>query len=216
MHVVCHYSNVNEEHDATVLSTDFSINTIAVGNGALEDLDSAWQTSYGDGVEFIEPTNYAEISSSLGWINKHQQSPAVAIVAAKLKYIHEQTQAGWSTIRNACRATATQSAANIAAGIVWDKYRGFGVINVTAAITYIENLKLSFKNVLRDNYKQANSMFKDLELSDFDENTPLPKKLVVHAPKGEYADNTAALTAGLSVGDYYHTAGVIKVVIPAT
>lgn len=105
------------------------------------------------------------------------------------------------TIRNACRATATQSATNIAAGIVWDKYRGFGVINVTAAITYIENLKLSFKNALKDNYKQANSMFKDLELSDFDENTPLPKKLVVPTPKGEYADNAAALTAELLVGD---------------
>lgn len=29
----------------------------------------------------------------------------------------------------------------------------------------------------------------------------------------EYADNTAAITGGLSVGDFYHTAGVVKVVV---
>lgn len=213
LNLYCHWSNSHVQTNRT-----FGVNILWIGAGDLEDADASWATSYGDGMEFIEPTERDDIGSAGGvnWNDVHQQSPAVAIVGAKMKYIKNQTGAGWNTIRLACRETATQSTANIAAGIKWDKYRGFGVINVADAITYIENLKTSFKTGLTERYNESKGYCSFMDVEDFTDNTPLPKRLTAQAPKGNYADNAAALTAGLSVGDYYHTDGIIKIVIPAT
>jgi uncharacterized protein (TIGR02145 family) len=164
--------------DSLSTSHNFPRNTIMVGSGLLNDADSAWVTSYGDGMEFIEATRQIDMPGCTVWANYHQQSPAVAIVGAKMKYIKETTGVSWNTVRLACRATATQSTYNDLNNIIWDKYRGFGVIHVTNAITWINDLKESFKAGLTDRYEEGSGYASFMEYADFTENTPLPKRLV--------------------------------------
>lgn len=225
---VCHFSNSPDEwnyqrNDTTTtgipdIDRKFPLSTIGCGAGDLNASNASWQTSYGEGVEFIEPTTASfltGITPSNPWsTTSHQQSPATAIIGAKFKYIKNQTGVSWNTVRLACRATATQSTYNIANNIKWDKWRGFGVIDCAAAITWINNLKTSFKTHLKDRYEEGNGYCSFMDsVDDYTDNTPLPKKLTVSKPKGNYVNNAAALTAGLQIGDIYHTDGVIKMVV---
>lgn len=70
------------------------------------------------------------------------QSWAVPLVAGKLKVIKMSTLADWDTVRAAARATAKRNPTGIPEidNSNWDMYRGFGCIDVQAAIQYINNL----------------------------------------------------------------------------
>ena len=161
--------NINE-------SSLFAINSIAVSAGKLSDLDSDWQSSYGQGVEFIESTlNDDMVGCPVSWWNLQQQSPAVAIVAAKMKYIKDATKVSWNTVRMACRETALQSDDNIANNIKWDKYRGFGVIRVIEAIDWITSRKTESKTTIK-NSLNLGSLPSYIYYNDIGDNTPLPKK----------------------------------------
>lgn len=69
------------------------------------------------------------------------QSWAVPLVAGKLKVIKMSTLADWDTVRAAARATAKRNLTGIPEldNASWDMYRGFGCIDVQAAINYINN-----------------------------------------------------------------------------
>lgn len=70
------------------------------------------------------------------------QSWAVPIIAGKLKVIKMTTNADWVTVRAAARATAKRNVLGIPEldNVSWDIYRGFGQVQVQAAIDYITNL----------------------------------------------------------------------------
>lgn len=76
-----------------------------------------------------------------GFCAVQAQSWAVPIVAGKLKVIKMTTGADWDTVRAAARATAKRNILGIPEldNTNWDMYRGFGKIDVTAAINYIKN-----------------------------------------------------------------------------
>ena len=67
------------------------------------------------------------------------QSWAVPLVAGKLKVIKMTTLVDWDTVRAAARATAKRNPTGIPEidNSNWDIYRGFGCIDVEAAINYI-------------------------------------------------------------------------------
>lgn len=69
------------------------------------------------------------------------QSWAVPLVAGKLKVIKMTTMKDWDTVRAAARATAKRNPTGIPEidNSNWDMYRGFGCIDVQAAINYINN-----------------------------------------------------------------------------
>jgi len=75
------------------------------------------------------------------YVTDQQQSWAVPIVAGKLKVIKMTTGADWDTVRMAARATARRNPTGIPEidNVNWDMYRGFGCIDVQAAINYINN-----------------------------------------------------------------------------
>lgn len=217
---VCHHSNSNEQWNYvrpdynlagdSVFSSfhDFPINTIACGAGDPTALDATWQTSYGEGVEFIEPTTSSfltGITPSNPWATtSHQQSPATAIISAKFRYIKDQTGVSWNTVRLACRATGSQAG-------VWNKYRGYGVIDTAAAIIWIEALKTSIRPKLAERYEEGSGYASFMEYEDFTSETPLPKRLVE-----EYV--TQFLVGGkklfffekiVTVGTYYRATNVL-------
>lgn len=76
-----------------------------------------------------------------GFCAQQAQSWAVPIVAGKLKVIKMTTGADWDTVRAAARATAKRNILGIPEldNTNWDIYRGFGRIDVQAAINYINN-----------------------------------------------------------------------------
>lgn len=130
--VLAHNGNTAVRHDVTSAADEFFNHTILVSAGDATDPSYAtnWQTSYGFGVEFCESTYPSES------VAQHEQSPATAIVAAKLMSIKDLTNASWRIVRNAARQTASNSG-------VWDMYRGFGVIDVDAAVALIQSVNYS-------------------------------------------------------------------------
>ena len=88
-------------------------------------------------------------SGIYGWFNgtlgQHvygqAESWAVPIIAGKLKVIKMTTGKNWDTVRAAARATARRNPTGIPEidNSNWDMYRGFGQINIQAAINYIKN-----------------------------------------------------------------------------
>ena len=94
----------------------------------------------------ITPTEnngiYAWAYMTLGsYLYGQAESWAVPIVAAKLKIIRLKTNADWNTIRIAARNTAKRNILNDDRYDIgnWDIYRGFGSIQIQAAINYINN-----------------------------------------------------------------------------
>lgn len=89
------------------------------------------------------------VSNIYGWhdvtlgsfVGGQAQSWAVPLVAGKLKVIKMTTMADWDTVRAAARATAKRNPTGIPEidNTNWDIYRGFGCIDVQAAINYINN-----------------------------------------------------------------------------
>lgn len=131
-------SNSLIRQDRTTSENDFLADVVMVTSRAETDNDGTdfLGTSYGFGVEFNEPTRDADLAANgmtdTQASDNHEQSPATAIVAAKFKWLRNETGAPWGLIREACRATAS-NANN------YNIYRGFGQIDAAAAKTYIEN-----------------------------------------------------------------------------
>ena len=89
------------------------------------------------------PSIYGWRDVTLGtYCGGQAQSWAVPLVAGKLKVIKMTTMADWDTVRAAARATAKRNPTGISEidNTNWDIYRGFGCIDVQAAIAYINNL----------------------------------------------------------------------------
>ena len=120
-------------------------------------------TSYGFGTEFNEPTRTADLSSQglTGWAGdtEHQQSPATAIVAAKLKYIKDQTGATWDIVREAARRSASNYGS-------YNIYRGFGVIDTATAIAQVPNVQKERSLVLAEYWKHATPFNQNLLFDD--------------------------------------------------
>ena len=126
-------------------------------------------------------TNYVYIDALIGtaWQTaadnqKYVQSPVCSIVAAKFRKIQDVTGASWDTIRLACRATASN-------GGTWDMYRGFGVIDVDAAIDYIKanyTENEDYLNSLADEVDRTRGIDPMLPYEKLTNDTPVPKKYV--------------------------------------
>ena len=130
-------------------------------------------TSYGFGTEFNEPTLSADLNAQglTGWAgdNEHQQSPATAIVAAKLKKIKDATNATWDIVREAARRSASNYGS-------YNIYRGFGVIDVATAIAQVPNIQKERSLVLAEYWKHATPFNQNLFFEDKSDFTPLVKR----------------------------------------
>jgi len=115
--------------------------------------------------------NYQTIGET--WHYNQAQSPAVPIVAAKLKQIKLETGVNWGIVREAARFTATNRG-------VWDMYRGFGIISVVGAVNYINQKYLSneYRDVLANQLEDDKGISPILEYSDLLENSPVSKKFI--------------------------------------
>ncbi|EGV44336.1 hypothetical protein BZARG_798 [Bizionia argentinensis JUB59] len=166
-------NNTLVRRDVTVSIDKFVNSCIVVTSRAETDNDGTdpLGTSYGFGVEFNEPTRQADLTA-IGLtpdVDSHQQSPAVAIVAAKLKMIKDATSAPWDIIRQACRLTAS-NANN------YNVYRGFGQIDTTAAIAMIPSM-LAARSLELAEYFESTSRFPALlKYEDKGENTEVVKR----------------------------------------
>ena len=115
--------------------------------------ESTWQTTT---ISEIVSGNHVRVSTPItpipsggiyGWRNvslgeyvgAQQESWAVPLVAGKLKVIKMTTNSDWETVRAAARATAKRNTTGIEEidNVNWDIYRGFGCIDVQAAIEFI-------------------------------------------------------------------------------
>ena len=123
--------------------------------GTLPSDPATWQTTV---VSEIVSPNHIRVTTPItpittpsiyGWrdvtlatyCGGQAQSWAVPLVAGKLKVIKMTTMADWDTVRAAARATAKRNPTGIPEidNANWDIYRGFGCIDVQAAINYINN-----------------------------------------------------------------------------
>jgi hypothetical protein len=81
------------------------------------------ETGYGNGLEFFDTEQIAE--------DAQHSSYSAGIIAGKLLKIKHESDKGWDDVRSAARETAS--------GGGWNKYNGYGKINVSAAIEYLAN-----------------------------------------------------------------------------
>jgi hypothetical protein len=173
IHVTGHGANDPIRIDWTDGDKTFRPNLIIVGAGLETDLDANWQTSFGFGMEFIEPTSVSTVPTiPLGASEPdvHQQSPATAIVAGKLRAIKKSVpNATWQEVRLAARATASRATA-------WDMYRGFGVIDTAAAIAQLK-LDVERNSLVKANiYNRNNKVAKSIDYSKINEDVAVPKR----------------------------------------
>ncbi len=154
------------------------------------------------------PTNLQPVSAI------YEESPTCAIVAAKLKKIKMQTGASWQIVREAARATASNATA-------WDMYRGFGIINVTAAITYINTNYInntSYRAQLAEKAEFDKGLSPFLQFTDLLPNTPVTKKMLsmnnLLSILGIISsiDDTTAASAGIPIGGIYYSTSLNKLI----
>lgn len=162
-------------------------------------------------VDGIYIWHYIDLASYCG---AQQQSWATPLIAGKLKYIKLETGASWQQIREASRLTAYR--ANVTDGSKWDIYRGFGVINVQSAITYINDTykSVEYKKKLASELEGLQGINPFLDYSDILPHSPISKSMVDNklGVLQEYADNATAIAAGLTIGSFYRTGDLLKVV----
>jgi hypothetical protein len=173
IHVTASGANSPIRIDWTSGDKAFRPNLVIVGAGLESDLDANWQTSFGFGMEFIEPTSVSTVPDiPLGDTEPdvHQQSPATAIVAGKLRAIKESVpNATWQQVRLAARATATRANQ-------WDMYRGFGVIDTAAAIVQLR-LDVERDSLVKANiYNRNNKIAKSIDFLKISEDAPVAKR----------------------------------------
>ena len=196
--------------DLTSGPTEFLETTIAVGAHRANPADHTGASSYGYGLEFNEVTGKDEMNADYGsglgdlwhptYPNVYQQSPACGIVTAKIRKIKDLTNVSWSLIRLACRATASNSG-------VWNMYTGYGVINVDAAIAYINTNYKSADAIKQaaDNYEQRCGLNPIITYDALLDNSPVSKKLVKDTKFGSETNHS-----------YFDTNGTLHLVGDAT
>lgn len=182
--IAAHYDNTFTRHDITSGPTVFLRNVIAETSGP--DVENRTTgCTFGNGVEFFEDNvktsdvypNYVYNA----WNPIYQQSATSSIIMAKFKMIQDRSGANWHICRMAARATAEKTVGGVfAAGHPWDMYRGFGIINVDAAVQYIEdNYKsLEYRAMLADQHDGLNGISPFIEYADFLPDSPIPKRLI--------------------------------------
>lgn len=130
-------------------------------------------TSYGFGTEFNEPTLSADLTgqglTDWGGSTEHQQSPATAIVAGKLKKIKDDTGATWDVVRESARRSASNYGS-------YNIYRGFGVIDVALAITLVPTVESERSLELAEYWKNVTPFNQNLKFEDKSDYTPVVKK----------------------------------------
>lgn len=204
--IASHYGNTFERRDITLNETTFINNVIAIGSCPDEEVPTIG-TSYGFGLEFFEDTvkTGEEYPDFNPYANNpvYQQSATTAIITAKFRMIKDATGASWDIIRRACRATARKTVGGVyATGFPWDMYRGFGVIDVDAAIQYI-------KDNYTENEDYLNNLADEVELTrGIDPMLPYAKKTDnTPVTKGEF-EPVRGKVAGIedNANNYVHPA----------
>lgn len=182
LYVVAHRDNSGQRFDLGLEENKFYDGVVLVGAGMSETDNTGWPTSYGNGVEFYELCG--------------TQSEATSRVAAKLKNIKDVTRANWALVRKAARLTASKNNS-------YDEYRGFGVINVTAAVTYLNSMLGNSNNEMVDRLTSQFPGIERLNFEDLQQNSFVPKRLmnVLMAPNGDqyilFVDNNGVLQTSL-------------------
>ena len=137
----------------------------------LEQAPTQWNSTHGYGCEFYEKLN--------------QQSPTTAVVGAKMKKIKDLTGCNWSIVRLACRKTASTTTMAVIDDkkiytYHWNQYMGFGIIDVDAAIAYInENYKSqAYRDMLADDLEGNRGLASELQYEDLFPNSPVAKRMI--------------------------------------
>lgn len=192
-------SNSLVRQDRTSSIDEFHPSSILVTSRAETDNDGTdpLGTSYGFGVEFNEPTLSADLIGQglTDWAGsqEHQQSPATAIVAGKLKKIKDATGAPWHIVRKACRLTAS-NANN------YNIYRGFGVIDVAGAIAIIPSLIDALSIQLAEYFELTSKFPKELKYEHKKSNTPVVKRDIANGlPSEQFKVNFPKNVNGIEV-----------------
>lgn len=219
-----HYNNTFARKDITANETTFLNNVIAVGS--CSDMESPTAgTSFGYGVEFFEDTSRtAQEYPNFGSYG-NSQSASTAIITAKFKIIKDTTGVSWSIVRKAARITARKTVGGVyAAGFPWDMYRGFGIIDVDAAIQYIKDNYTEnddYLNILADDVERTRGIDPMLPFEKISENTPIPKGKMHEVTENNYTDeDKAKLDAypeltGIASDGFVNAAGEIQQIAAA-
>lgn len=190
-----HSGNSFVRVNLTSSATEFLETTIAVGAHRQDPTDHTGASSYGFGLEFSEVSGRQEMNDTYGsglgdlwhstFYNVYQQSPSCGIVTAKFRKIKDSTNVSWSIIRLACRATASNNG-------VWNMYTGYGVINVDAAIAYINTNYKSAEaiNQAADNLEGTQGLNPIITYNTLLDNSPISKKLVKDTKFGTDTNNS--------------------------
>lgn len=131
------YINIGDEITIRHNDKPYEVSTVKTINGESSmTLNNALSPISSEGI-------YAWFNVNLAsYCGGQAQSWAVPIVAGKLKIIKMETMKDWDTVRYAARITAKRNPTGVPEidNVNWDIYRGFGCIDVNAAIQYINNL----------------------------------------------------------------------------
>ncbi|VBB45245.1 hypothetical protein TRIP_D300144 [uncultured Paludibacter sp.] len=124
------------------------------------------------------PTNLIPASQS------YFQSPAVAIVVYKFRKIRNLTKVGWGL----CEEAAVMTASNSTMQIIddkkvytthWDKFRGYGIVDVDKAVEYIFDNYINNDIVKRQILALTPKINPVLVFEDLDENDLVSKKMIL-------------------------------------
>jgi len=154
----------NTDEQRTITQVNGSFQVIVDSPYSINYITNQWYSILGD-LGTLWQADFTNLS--------YYQSPICAVVGAKLKKIRIATGANWQLVRKVARLTAS-NANN------WDMYRGFGIIDVDAAINYIElNYKsLESRALIADKLESKFGISNFLEYSDLLPNSPVSKKLL--------------------------------------
>ena len=161
--------------------------------------------------------NYCYLQNLTG--TQPQQSATCSWVAAKLALIQDFTDANWQLVREAARMTASNSTMVETGGVKvytthWDMKRGFGMIDVTKAVEYIEDNYINnqeYKDSVIPSLPVYNPF---LKVDDLDDNNPITKKQLLEAIAiTQYADEFGDIIIhpNLLIAKYTDTFGDILI-----
>jgi len=203
--VAAHYDNTFTRKNITSGASIFLENVIAVNSCVLNGTPGVGTcTSYGYGVEFTEDLAILSDtfpSFNVEWINPvYQESTSCLAVGIKLHKIKEATGATWTIVREAARATASNNG-------VWDMYRGFGVIDMAAAIQYISDNYIensTYRSLLADKLEVSRGLPPFLKYEDLLPNSPVSKKMLEENGVGNGSSDVVNYITGSSAGATYN------------
>lgn len=135
-------------------------------------------------------TDYPANTYSTAYSNS--ESMSVAIVGSKIKEIRARTKVSWNIVRIAARMTASNSVySNGVWTTNWDMYRGFGIINVEAAITYINDnylYNMEYRNQIANDLEGLKGINSIIQYDDLLNNSPVSKRMISEKITNYYKD----------------------------